>query len=43
MEAIRILKSLQESGRMATPEEQAKLALYTGWGWALVASALRGR
>ncbi len=32
LEAIRILKLLQQEGRQATPEEQAALALYVGWG-----------
>jgi N12 class adenine-specific DNA methylase len=30
--AIRLLKTLDEEGRAATPEEQATLALYVGWG-----------
>lgn len=30
--AIEIVKRLQEEGRAATPEEQAKIALYVGWG-----------
>lgn len=32
VEAIRILKQLQQEGRQATPEEQSKLALFVGWG-----------
>lgn len=30
--AIRIVKALEEEGRFATPEEQAALAKYVGWG-----------
>lgn len=30
--AIEIVKRLQEDGRAATPEEQAQIALYVGWG-----------
>lgn len=32
VEAIRILKQLQQEGRQATPEEQSKLALFVGLG-----------
>ena len=32
LEAIKVSKELQASGRPATPEEQAKLARFTGWG-----------
>jgi len=32
LEAIQILKSLEETRRNASPEEQKKLVLYTGWG-----------
>ncbi|WP_333608809.1 LPD38 domain-containing protein [Arsukibacterium sp.] len=32
IEAIRILKQLQQENRQATPDEQAKLALFVGWG-----------
>ena len=31
--AIRVLKELEASGRNATPDEQAKLVRYSGWGW----------
>ena len=31
-EAIRLLKSIEADGRYASPEEQAALALYSGWG-----------
>jgi len=30
--AIRLMRELEESGRMATPAEQAVLAKYVGWG-----------
>ena len=30
--AIRILKQLEDKGRLATPEEQAVLSQYVGWG-----------
>lgn len=32
MDAIHLLKELESQGRMATPEEQAVLAKYVGWG-----------
>lgn len=32
VEAIRLLKDLEAAGRAATPEEQARLAQYVGWG-----------
>ena len=32
LEALRILRRLQEEGRPATPAEQAKLARWSGWG-----------
>ena len=32
LEAIRILKTIEEEGRLATPGEKAILARYTGWG-----------
>ncbi len=32
IEAIELLKRLQAEGRQATPTEQARLVLYTGWG-----------
>ena len=32
MDAIRIVKQLEAEGRNATPEEQAALARYVGWG-----------
>ena len=32
MDAIHLLKELEMQGRMATPEEQAVLAKYVGWG-----------
>ena len=32
IEAISICKQLEEQKRNATPEEQSKLVLYTGWG-----------
>lgn len=32
IEALKILNTIQEEGRYATPEEQEKLALYSGWG-----------
>ena len=32
LEAIRILKMLDDEKRFATPDEQSKLVLYTGWG-----------
>ena len=31
--AITLLKEIEGEGRKATPEEQAILARYTGWGW----------
>jgi N12 class adenine-specific DNA methylase/DNA-directed RNA polymerase specialized sigma subunit len=31
--AIKLLKQLEEDGRLATPEEKAVLAQYSGWGW----------
>ncbi|MDO9128403.1 MAG: hypothetical protein Q7U34_00910, partial [Anaerolineales bacterium] len=30
--AIRLLKEIEQAGRDATPEEQAVLARYVGWG-----------
>lgn len=33
IEAIRLLQQLDEEGRLATPEEQAVLVRYSGWGW----------
>lgn len=40
VEAIRLLKKLEEEGRLATPEEQKILAKYGGWGpaWKIFAS-----
>ena len=32
--AIVLLKQIESEGRKATPEEQAILVRYTGWGWA---------
>jgi hypothetical protein len=32
LEAIRVLKEIEDEGRQATPEEKAKLVKYTGWG-----------
>lgn len=32
VEAIRTLRAIESKGRMATPEEQAVLARYVGWG-----------
>ncbi|WP_136057711.1 hypothetical protein [Candidatus Halocynthiibacter alkanivorans] len=32
MAAIRLVKTLEVENRFATPEEQATLALYVGWG-----------
>ena len=32
IDAIRILKSIEDENREATPEEKAKLVKYTGWG-----------
>lgn len=32
VDAIRLLRTLEREGRPATPEEQATLARYTGWG-----------
>lgn len=32
IDAIKLLKELEAAGRGATPEEQARLSLYNGWG-----------
>jgi hypothetical protein len=33
IEAIKTLLAIEAEGRSATPEEQSKLVLYSGWGW----------
>jgi N12 class adenine-specific DNA methylase len=32
LEAVRLVKQIEKDGRLATPDEQRKLARYTGWG-----------
>lgn len=43
VEAVELLRTLEKEGRQATPEEQAKLAQFVGWGSSDLANNLFGK